>query len=677
MEPTRTEFLHMEAPGFRTAFYLLTAASLAVMFWQFLGPARLWMKGKPLTWQPDVFRQFFDNVLGQHRVKGSRPRTGAPMHLMIFYGFVALFLATTLLAVATYGPLIGIPNFHKGGYYMVYETVFDVLGLFFVAGLVWALVRRVREDRKQKSADPEGAVPLTTEAKDYWALTVLLMLGVTGYLLEAARISNHPQDWDWCSPVGFALSKLAPSLPDAAYVGVWWFHFAWVWAFFAFLPQMRIKHIVTATLSLSGAPDRPMGELVPVSMKEVEETGKIGVSHATEYSRWHLLSLDACMSCGRCTEVCPAHNVGKPLNPKKVVADIAGALRTGAVVSDAATEEALWDCTTCNACVEACPVAIRHVDLIVDARRYLVAEGKLSGTGATMLRQVGSTGHAWGAAPDVREDWMKGLDVPLARDGDGFDVLFWVGCAGATDPGAVKTTKAVADLMKKAGVRFACLGSEETCTGDAARRVGDEFTFQALAEGNIATFRKYGVKKVVTPCPHCFNTLKNEYRQFGAELEVQHHTEFLQEQVQRGVLRPASPEPGKLAYHDPCYLARVNNVSDAPRSLVGEDTSLDSAQSELMRAATEEVQASSVLAEPVQHGRKTLCCGAGGGRMWFDEEPGRRPSDRRIRQLLDTGAEEIAVACPFCRIMLDAGLKGIDENIRLVDLAEKLHEANR
>ncbi len=674
----------MEQPVFRAVFYSLTAVSLALMVWQFLAPARLWMKGRPIRWRPNYIGNVAKYVLGQFKVQGSRPKSGAPMHLLIFYGFLALLLATTLLAVATYGPLVGIPNFHHGTYYLVYETVFDACGLLFLAGVTWAFVRRLSFDRRwgrpgvsQETGKPVFSLnPLTTETKDYIALLILFMLGSTGFLLEAARIANRPQTWDWCSPVGRWLAGLFPALPDGAYIGVWWFHYAWVFSFFAFLPQMRLKHIVTATMTVAGSEERPLGELVPISMKEVEETGQIGVTMATDFSRWHLLSLDACMSCGRCTEVCPAYNVGKILNPKQVIADVHEALVTNESVATRVGEEALWACTTCNACVEACPVLIRHVDLIVDTRRNLIAEGKLSGSGATMLRQVGSTGNSWGTPASSREDWMKGLEVPLAREGAPFEYLFWVGCAGATDPGAVKTTRAVTQLMLKAGVSFACLGHEETCTGDSARRLGDEFTFQALAEANIETFKRYGVRKVVTPCPHCLNTLKNEYGQFGAELEVVHHTQLLADLVRQGRLEPAEPGAGKVTYHDPCYLARVNNESDAPRSLVGQESNLNFTTTALVQEIVKEPEGATVLAEPEHRGRKTLCCGAGGGRMWMDEEPGKRPSERRVRELLDTGAGTIAVACPFCRIMLDASVKQFDDSIRLVDLAEMLQEAN-
>lgn len=653
---TREEYMHL--PQWQiTLFYILIFASIAVMIAQVVIRSRVWMRGKPIDWKPSGLGGWFKYVVAQRKVRSSRPKQGAPMHLMIFYGFVSLFIATTLLAINTYGPV----KFHQGTYYLAYEFTFDLLGLLFVGGITWALIRRTRTEPKS----------LTREASDQWALWLLLVLGVTGYVLEAARIANNPKPWDMWSFVGYGMAQAMGTLPDGVYIGIWWFHMVWVMAFFALLPQMRIRHIVMAMLSSYGHnPNHPYGELKPISMEEVEQTGQIGVSTAKDYSRWHLMSLDACMECGRCTEVCPAHNVGKVLNPKRIVQDIRGIMHGDASVVDTVTEEALWACTTCNACVEACPVLIRHVDIIVDARRNLVAEGRFSGSGAVMLRQLGSTGHAWGAPKGSREEWMSGLDIPLCRSGDSFDYLLWVGCAGATDPAAVRTTKAFASLLKKAGVSFACLGNEETCTGDPARRVGEEFMFQEKAMMNVEAFKRYGVRKVLTACPHCFNTLKNEYHQFEGELEVWHHSQFLQELVAQGKIKGAKTLKGSTVLHDPCYLARVNNESDAPRYLLGEKTALNDAIN------PETAPKPTHLVEADHFGRKTLCCGAGGGRMFMEEAPDQRPGGRRAQELVATGADTVAVACPFCRIMLDASIKQeTDKEIQIVDVAELLETA--
>lgn len=667
MEPTRAEFLHLPEWQ-KVLFYVLTFASLAYLAWQVWGRVRLWRRGKRIDWRPDLAGNVFRFVLGQKKVQTSRVAGAAIMHLCIFYGFLALLLATTLLAIATYAPLAGIPNFHRGTYYLVYESVFDVLGLFFVFGVGWAMARRWLR----------RPLVVSHAWSDSWALILLLLVGATGYLLEAARMRNSPQPFDVSAPAGYALSKLLPEISASTYLGIWWFHMAWVLVFFAVIPKMRLRHIVMAVFSAAGKPETPMGALRTIPMEEVEQTGQIGVANAADYSRWHLMSLDACMECGRCTEVCPANGVGKTLNPKLIAQGVRQANATGAAIAETLTEEALWACTTCNACVEACPVLIRHVDLIVDARRYLVAEGRFSGTGAAMLRQIGGTSNAWGQPAASREDWMQGLDVPLCRDGAEFEFLFWVGCAGATDPGAVKTTKAVAELLKKAGVSFACLGREEACTGDPARRVGDEFLFQDHAQRNASAFEKYGVRKVVTACPHCFNSFKNEYGDFGAAIEVWHHSQLIADLIARNRLRPASPERGEVAFHDPCYLGRINNESDAPRRALGDRTSLNSEAVPLVQWIERDPSEVRNLAEPPNHGRKTLCCGAGGGRMWMEEAPDQRPGNRRARELLGTGAKTVAVACPFCRIMLDASFKQVvEDEVRLVDLAEMVRDANQ
>lgn len=717
MQPTRQEFLDITQPE-RYLFYALVYLSLFVMFYQIWQRSRIWMKGKPIWWsakaqheendkppKPGIpnlqdVRMWVANVVEyvilQRKVRSSRKNTGAPMHLMIFYGFLALFLATTLFAISTYAPYFGIPSFHKGTYYLVYETTFDIMGFVFVVGIGWALLRRavltkegaaLVEKVKAKTTNPDDPIthqfkenrrfPLSSSANDFLALGLLFIVGLTGFILEGARIAVNPQSnvmWDRVSIVGYLFSFAMPHLPVVGYKAIWWFHMALVMLLFATLPRMRIRHIAMAVLTTAGRPNQPMGELKQIAMEEVEKTGQIGVAHAKDYSRWHLMSLDACMECGRCTEACPAWNVGKVLNPKQVVQDIRDAAVSGAEVAATVSEEALWQCTTCNACVEACPVLIRHVDLIVDARRFLVAEGRFSGTGAVMLRQLDSTSNAWGAQASTREDWMKGLDIPLCRDGVQFEYLFWVGCAGATDPGAIKTTKAFASLLKKAAVSFACLGKEEACTGDPARRTGDEFLFQTKAMENASVFKRYDVKKVVTACPHCFNTLRNEYGQFEAQMEVWHHSQLLAELIEEGKLKSANPNKGEVVFHDPCYLARVNNESDAPRAVLGEKTTLNENPPDSVGV---EPGLDGLLAEPAQYGKKTLCCGAGGGRMWMEEPPNQRPGNRRAEQLLSTGAETVAVGCPFCRIMLDASIKQVtDKEIKLLDLAELMHAAN-
>ena len=610
-------------------------------------------------------RNLWKYVLAQTKVKSSRKKSGAPMHLAIFYGFLAMVVATTLLAINTYSPF----KFHKGNYYITFEFVFDTLGLLLVVGLTWAIGRRMIESSqgrelklKFEGVHPEAKqqtqqnrrYPISHSPWDMAVLVLLLTITLNGYLLEAARIASDPKPFDYYSWVGFGVSKILGSPGPVVYKLAWWFHVVLVLGFFCILPKLRIRHILMAIFTTASTPDSVMGRLRPVSMEEVEKTEQVGVKIPADLSRWNLMSLDACMECGRCTEVCPAWNAGKILNPKQVVQDTKTAMESGSELATSISEEALWQCTTCNACVEACPVNIKHVDLIVDVRRNLVSEGSLSGSAATMLRQTASTQNAWGVRGG-REDWMKGLDIPLCRETPEFEYLFWVGCAGSTDPGAVKTTKAVAELLKKAGVSFACLGNEESCTGDPARRIGEEFMFQERAAHNVSVFEKYRVKKVLTACPHCFNSLKNEYGDFGSQIEVFHHTQVLNQLVTKGQLLAAKPPKGEVVYHDPCYLGRVNEETEAPRAIA------------------------TGMEDPKFSGVKTRCCGAGGGRMWMEEPADERPSNIRAEEVLATGATTVALGCPFCKIMLDASIKQLKPNdeIKLLDLAEMMQESNR
>lgn len=666
--PTRSEFLFM--PGWQIVlFYVMISASVLFFGWQVLGRVRVWLKGQPIGWQPDYVGGVVRYVLGQRKVRTSRVRSGAPMHVLIFYGFLTLFIGTTLLAINTYSPW----KFHRGNYYLVYEFTLDVMGLSLLVGLIWAMLRR----------SWFRPVSLTSAPGDFVTLWLLLIITLTGYLVEAARMSAVPKSFDTSAPVGYWLSTLLPTVTPPVYISIWWFHAVLVAIFIAVIPRLRLRHIAYAIFSSAGSdPHAKLGELKPITIEQVEQTERVGVIEATDYSRWHLMSLDACMECGRCTEVCPAWNVGKSLNPKEVVQSIREATHTGVSVSEALTEDVIWACTTCNACVDACPVLIRHVDMIVDARRNLVAEGRLGGTAAVMLRQLQSSSSAWGIDSSERESWMSGYSIPLARDlvnkGESFEVLLWVGCAGAVDKNAIQTIRSLAVLMKQAGVKFACLGKEEVCTGDPARRLGDEFLFQEFAKQNIQTFEQYGVKKIVTSCPHCFNTIKNEYPQFDGEYAVIHHSQLLEQLISEGRLKAPDLKGQQVTLHDPCYLARANNESDAPRRSLGVASNYNGFDTPVARYLNVPMSVGSEIVEPQHHAQKTLCCGAGGGRMWMEEDRDQRPSVRRIRELVSTGATQIAVACPFCHIMLDAGLQqeSLSETIELTDIVEFVRRAN-
>jgi Fe-S oxidoreductase len=402
----------------------------------------------------------------------------------------------------------------------------------------------------------------------------------------------------------------------------------------------------------------------PVNFEDPAEDDVFGLGTRQDISWKGLLDMTSCTECGRCQSQCPAWHTDKPLSPKLLIM----AMRDHAMAKVVETEnivgenapislDVLWSCTSCGACVEECPVDIEHVDHIVNMRRFQVlVESEFPTELGGTFRNLEKAGNPWGANKQDREGWIAECDFPVrvvsGELPEEVEYLFWVGCAGAYEVRAKKTTKAVAALLKKAGIRFACLGKEEACTGDPVRRVGEEFLFQDKAAQNASIFERYGVKKVVTACPHCFNSLKNEYGDFGVQMEVFHHTQLLGELVSKGSLLAAKPVRGSTVLHDPCYLGRVNDESSAPRSLANG------------------------MVDPPHHGKKTLCCGAGGGRMWMDETPDERPANRRADELVATGADTVALACPFCRIMLESPLKERKEGIRLLDLAEMMVEAN-
>jgi len=434
----------------------------------------------------------------------------------------------------------------------------------------------------------------------------------------------------------------------------------------------------------------------PIDFEKADpETDPFGVGQVEQFTWKGLLDFTTCTECGRCQSQCPAWNTDKPLSPKLLVMDLrdhlyakapylmagggkdpmgeekataeqlanvpADALAEAAktLVGDVIDPDVLWSCTTCGACVEQCPVDIEHVDHIVDMRRHQVMiESEFPAEAQTLMRNLETKGNPWGANPNTRLDWTKSLDfeVPTVdKAGTEWDYLFWVGCAGAFDDKAVKTTQAVATLLNEAGVSFAVLGNGETCTGDPARRAGNEFLFAMLAEQNVETLNEAGATKIVATCPHCLNTLGNEYGQMGGHYEVVHHTQLLASLVADGKLTPVSKMDGGLTYHDPCYLGRHNRIFAPPREVLG-------------------AVATGGLTEMPRNSERSFCCGAGGARMWMEEKLGTRVNINRSQEAVDTGATTVAVGCPFCSTMITDGVNAIGsgENVEVVDVAQVL-----
>jgi len=644
-------------PSSVIAFYVMAVASLLVFCWGVWRRWKLWRQGKPLDIGKILLSNFgrlkprlgrlLKEGLGQKRVRGRGLASWA--HIMMFAGFMMLFLGTTLLEVDhLVAKLSEKFHFHYGWYYVVYEGALDLFGLLFIIGISLFAWRRMRRPSS-----------LGHRASDWAALGLFFGIGVTGYFVEGLRIV-----WDqpvglalWCSPVGAGLAKIFSGMSEptsrSAHLAVWWMHSLMVFGFFAMIPFTRLLHFITGPANLFFATPS-LGQLKPVTIEEVEETGLVGVSEIVHLDRQQLLSLDACVECGRCQDACPAFASGKLLSPKAVVQDLKRLMQVTsigqavALHGDTIQAETVWSCTSCSACVTACPVRVDPLGLLFDLRRDRAAEGALAGSASNSLRQMQTKGNPWGFPQAERLAWSEGLDIPLVGDNPDFEVLWWIGCAGSFDRRAQKVTRAIAKLLIKAGVNFAVLGPDECCTGDSARRLGDEFLFQELAEKNHVTLKQHSTRKILTQCPHCLNSFTNDYPQFGDSFEVTHHTEFLQQLIDAGKLT-AAPDSGSVTYHDPCYLARINGVHQAPRDLLGNG-----------------------VIEMQRHRERTFCCGAGGGRMWMEEEADQRVSVLRAREAVETDAGTVAVGCPFCLTMMTDGVKSCGSDAVVEDVAENL-----
>jgi Fe-S oxidoreductase len=595
-------------------------------------------------------------VLGQRKLL---QRLGPGLvHAFIFWGFVVLFPTIVMALLGAVDRDWTLPWLGHQGWYFLLVDVFCVLVL---AGVVSAfLIRKV-----QRPARFEGS-----HLGEADLILGLIALIVTTLLLwHASQIALGLNEWPagW-SPVSNAISRLMDP-------GEWlearerifvWLHVLTILVFLVYLPYSKHLHIATAGINVWFGGTRARGRLEPLDFEVEDEAAlRLGSGTLADMTWKQMLDTLSCTECGRCQDVCPAWATGKALSPKLLImglrdrlyeegpAALAGGEPT-ALVPGAVTDDVVWDCVTCGACVRECPVSIEHIDHVVDLRRHLVmAESRFPAEAGTMLRDVGRSSNPWGKAQSERASWAEGLDVRVLEPGDEPpEILYWVGCAASFDERARATARATATLLLQAGLDVAILGPRESCTGDPARRMGDEYTFQAQARQNVATLGEAGVTRIVTSCPHCFNTLGNEYADFGGAYEVVHHTEALAELIDGGRLdAPAGTDA--ITYHDSCYLARHNDVVAAPRAIV----------SRIGRPL-----------EMARSGKRTFCCGAGGAHMWM-EERGSAINEERVREAAETGAETLAVACPFCTMMLDDGVKQTGADLRVADVAVLLAEA--
>ena len=587
------------------------------------------------------------------------------MHAFIFWGFLVLLPTIVMAMIAVVDREATLPWLGEQGWFALLVDLFTVLVLAGVAAALW--IRKVVRPRRFEGSHLGEA-----------DLILAMIAGIVTTLLlwHAARIALSLNEYDtgW-SPVANALSGLFGdgTATEALERALVWAHVLLILSFLAYLPHSKHLHIATAAINVYFGRTRARGRLEPLRFDQevAEEDMRFGIGTVEDLTWKQMLDAMSCTECGRCQDVCPAWATGKTLSPKLVIMGVrdhlfeegpkalaareSGEAYEGpAVASTSLLEEMVWDCVTCGACVQACPVNIEQVDHILDLRRHLVmVESRFPSEAEPMLRDVERQSNPWGKPQSERAGWADGLGVRVLEPGDPVpDVLYWVGCAASFDERARQTAQSTAKLLTAAGVDFAILGPREACTGDPARRMGNEFVFQAYAEQNVATLDEAGVRKIVASCPHCFNTIANEYPDFGGRYEVVHHTELLAELVRDGRLSPAQSEQ-TITYHDSCYLARHNDVRGQPRELAA------------------------AVGRPIEmerSGKQTFCCGAGGAHMWMEERAGPI-NEERVREAAETGAETLAVACPFCTVMLDDGVQSTGSDLRVVDLATLLAEA--
>jgi len=582
------------------------------------------------------------------------------MHAAIFWGFLVLFPTILIAMIGAVDPHATLPWLGAQGWYAL---MVDVFALLVLVGVATAFVIRKVQRPARFRGSHIGEADLI--------LAMIAGIVITLFLWHASQISlglnDYPASW---AAISGSIAKvlhgqLVPYLERAAV----WAHVLIILSFLAYLPYSKHLHIIVAAFNVYFGRTRARGRLEPIDFERPEAEVRFGSATVTDMTWKQMLDTVSCTECGRCQDVCPAYATGKALSPKLLIMAMRdqlmaegpkalasnGSYTPPRIVPSAVTDDIVWDCVTCGACVRECPVGIEHIDHVIDLRRNLVmVESRFPEEAGAMLRDVDRSSNPWGKPQADRTHWADGLGVRVLQPGDPApDVLFWVGCAPAFDERARKGAVSTAKLMLAAGVDFAILGPREACTGDPARRMGDEYTFQRLAKENVGTLNEAGVKKIVTTCPHCFNSIGNEYPDFGGHYKVVHHTEFLAELVREGKLNPLAGEQ-KITYHDSCYLARHNDVRSQPRELVS---------------------AVGTAIEMPRNRERTFCCGAGGARMWMEEKRGRPINHERVREAAETGAETLAVACPFCTVMLDDGVRETGAKLQVIDLATLLHEA--
>jgi Fe-S oxidoreductase/nitrate reductase gamma subunit len=634
--------------------YLLTLAAVALFVNEAWKRVEGYRQGKPFDRFDNLpTRTLFmlKNMLLQTKVM--QVKGAGTAHGLFFWSFFLLFIGTCLIVLqADFTDLLFGVKFLTGPFYLLFSVVLDLAGLIAIIMLGGLFVRRY-------FVRPAG---LEIKNDDAYMHGLLFTILITGFVIEGARMAVTELGTPlaiW-SPVGLAfangLSGMTPEALRSLHQYTWWFHLLLVMAFICSIPFTKFRHIFTTSANYLFADLGPTGKLVSLDMED-EEAQSFGVAKISDLTWKDIFDTDACTECKRCQDRCPAHTTDKPLSPMKLINQIGEVAFSDPEASliEACDKDALWACTTCLACQEICPASIEHVNKIVDMRRNLVLmEGEFPGEEVlTAMEQTEVNGNPLGLGYASRGDWAEEIGIkPLSEDPD-VDILYFVGCYASFDKRNIKIAKAFVQLCQAAGVKVGILGKEEKCCGEPMRKMGNEYLYQSLAVENIEMIKSYGVKQVVTSCPHCFNTLAKDYLDLGFDVPVESYTVYLERLLKDGRLKLNSEELS-CTYHDSCYLGRHNDIYDSPRALVK--------------------AAGGTIVEMDKNRTEAFCCSAGGGRIMAEEKLGERINVKRVGLAVQTGAPTLVSNCPFCLTMFEDGIKGADveDKLNAMDVAEIL-----
>jgi Fe-S oxidoreductase/nitrate reductase gamma subunit len=578
------------------------------------------------------------------------------MHLFIFWGFLILAIGTALVALQDdFTRLVFGWEYLKGEFYLIFSFFLDLAGLVAIIGILMAMWRRyVRKPQRISDNKPDDLISLI------WILAVL----VTGFLVEGARIAATTPEYEVWSFVGWFTAGLFSGLEkasvEATHRVLWYFHMIISFGLIVYIAYSRLLHIITSSLNMMfrGVEESPRGAVA--SIPDFENAEEFGVNAIEGFTWRQIFDLDACTRCGRCQDRCPAHLSEKPLSPKKLIQDLkgewertaAGAKNEEGIIDNVIQEETLWSCTACLSCQVNCPVSIPTFDKNIEMRRYLTMTlSKVSSEMKLLYKNLQTRSDPYGMGKSQRLEWTEGLDIKKATEEE-VEYLYWVGCVASLDDRNRKIAKAFSTILQKAGVSFGVLGPDEKCCGDPLRRTGNEYQYFEMAEGNVELLKGLSTKKIITTCPHCYNTLKNDYPQLGGAFEVYHHTEFLAKLAREGKIKLNPTLEGITTYHDPCYLGRVNRVFDDPREVINK-----------VKKGT--------FAEMPRNFDEGFCCGGGGGRIWMEEHH-LRINHLRMDEAIGVSANTVVTACPYCLIMMEDAVKDKEksETMKAMDISE-------